>query len=150
MSAITKKRIIVGIDDSDGAREALNWAAREAACWSASLEVVHAYLPGLHFVPSPGMVGDPYQADKAAKELLEHDVPGAVGAAGLAPADVATLAIEGTAARVLRQAAAGADLLVVGSRGHGGFTGLLLGSVSQACVQHPPCPVVIIPHHRAS
>ncbi len=53
--------------------------------------------------------------------------------------------VEGTPAPTLLEAAEGADLLVVGSRGRGGFTGLLLGSVSQQCALHAPCPLVIVP-----
>jgi nucleotide-binding universal stress UspA family protein len=58
--------------------------------------------------------------------------------------DVTTEAVEGQAAAVLLHAARDADLLVVGSRGLGGFRGLLLGSVSQQCVDHAPCPVVVV------
>ncbi|MEV0561406.1 universal stress protein [Dactylosporangium sp. NPDC049742] len=53
--------------------------------------------------------------------------------------------VQGHPAKVLLDAANGAELLVVGSRGHGTFTGILLGSVSQHCVQHAPCPVVVVP-----
>jgi nucleotide-binding universal stress UspA family protein len=63
-------------------------------------------------------------------------------------AQIERVAVEGQAARVLVGAAEGAELLVVGSRGHGGFTGLLLGSVSQQCAHHAPCPVVILRERR--
>lgn len=61
-----------------------------------------------------------------------------------APIPVSTLVAEGNAARALLDASEGADLLVVGSRGHGGFTGVLVGSVSQQCVNHAKCPVVVV------
>ena len=56
--------------------------------------------------------------------------------------------VEGAAAPTLIEAAAGSDLLVLGSRGHGGFAGLLLGSVTQQCAHHAPCPLVIVRAHK--
>ena len=66
------------------------------------------------------------------------------------PVKISTSVQEGNAAEVLLEAADGADLLVVGSRGHGGFTGALLGSVSQHCAHHAPCPLVIVRETRES
>jgi len=74
-----------------------------------------------------------------------HDTITAVTAEVAAPVAVLPRVIAGHPAEVLLQAADGAQLLVVGSRGHGTFAGILLGSVSQHCVQHPPCPVAVIP-----
>lgn len=78
--------------------------------------------------------------------MLEKAVDDALG---VTPGvEVEQSVLEGTPAQVLVEAAQGADLLVVGTRGHGGFTGLLLGSVSQQAAHHAPCPVVIVPHPK--
>jgi nucleotide-binding universal stress UspA family protein len=138
-------RIVVGIDGSDHSKKALRWALDEARLRSASLEVVSAwmlpvYASGYGF--APGDLVDPKIIGDGATEQLELAVAEVVGDS----TDVAVerKTVEGMAAQVLVEEAAGADLLVVGSRGHGGFAGLLLGSVSQQCAQHASCPVVII------
>jgi nucleotide-binding universal stress UspA family protein len=138
-------RIVVGVDHSEGSRRALQWAVDEARRRGAKIEAVHAwhfpYVPTGPFAPTsvPGV------------ELLEADARHALDAS-LADVDTTGLAapIEGTlacdgAAHALLHAAKDADLLVVGSRGRGGFAGLLLGSVSQEISYHATCPVVIVP-----
>jgi len=140
----TWKTIVVGVDGSRGSRSALTWAAAEAADHRADLVVVKvwekALLPALGSgsVPS-GEVRDP--ADQAAEDLVEvikeelgEDPP------------VLTLprAKEGNAAEVLIAESAAADLLVVGTRGHGGFAGLVLGSVSQHVAAYAQCPVTVV------
>lgn len=140
-------RIVVGVDGSNESRRALRWALDEARLRNATLEVVHAWT----FAPvatAGGFV--PYvTADVVEAIRLEAEkvVPGM-----LAEVKELTQGIqidqavkEGQAAKILVEAATGADLLVVGSRGHGGFAGLLLGSVSQQCAHHALCPVVIVP-----
>ena len=140
------QRIVVGVDGSDSAHEALGWALTEARLRGAELEVVHAwqyptvYTGGASFEPTYD-VGDLEVAAKAALDAIMSKVD----ASGLA-APVKETCVSGTAAGVLIHAAKAADLLVVGSRGRGGFAGLLLGSVSQQVVHHAPCPVVIIPN----
>jgi len=134
-------RIVVGVDGSLSSEAALRWAVRQAERTGAKVEAVTVwwYPPGYGLAP----VSDDEVADlqgEAGKTLAEA----LAGVSGLA-ADVVVnpRVVEGQAAEVLLEAARGADLLVVGSRGHGGFTAAL-GSVSQRCVRHAPCPVVVV------
>ena len=135
----------MGVDSSDGARRALEWAVAEARLRGAAVEAVHVWqLP--YFLSTP--LGDlPIERgdleDTAQAEL--DGVVDAIDATGLAEPIIRTVAV-GNPAGVLLETARDADLLVVGARGHGGFAGLLLGSVSQQVVHHAPCPVVIVPH----
>ena len=141
-------RVVVGIDGSEPAAVALRWAAAEARRRGAALEVVHSWLPPLPLAPQDLYV-DYGTMEAGARRGLDHAVA-ELRKAGGAPEDVvATLSME-HAAPALMEAARGADLLVVGARGRGGFAGLRLGSVSQACVQHAPCPVAVVPHPPAS
>jgi nucleotide-binding universal stress UspA family protein len=138
-------RIVVGIDGSDHSKKALRWALDEARLRSASLQVVYAwmlpvYATGYGF--APGDLLDPTVISDGAAEQLDKAITEVVGDATDVKVEGKT--VEGMAAQVLVEEAGGADLLVVGSRGHGGFAGLLLGSVSQQCAQHASCPVVII------
>ena len=136
-------RIVVGVDGSQPSQAALEWAVAEAFLSGAEVEVVHAWsYPPMTYVT--GLVPPPVfaQANLAAKARSVVDD----ACKPLAGVDVTLTRIveEGPPARCLVERAAGADLLVVGSRGHGGLPGLLLGSVSQQCAQHAPCPVVIV------
>jgi len=140
-------RIVVGIDGSEESRRALAWAAAEARLRDAPLRVVHTWLfpytavgPGLDPVLDTQMIED---VRRAAENVVESELAGL--GEELAGVDVERVVVEGAAAPVLIEAAEGADLLVVGSRGRGGFAGLLLGSVGQQCAHHAPCPLVIVP-----
>ncbi len=141
-----KQRIVVGIDGSDQSREALEWAIGEARLRGAKLEVVHAWIwPSLSSEhPSFPAITDPDLEAKAFLAKFTKEVLEKVPASDL---EIEELTLVGPAALVLDEQAEGADLLVVGARGHGGFTGLLLGSVSQQVTHHAPCPVVIIRKH---
>jgi nucleotide-binding universal stress UspA family protein len=137
--------IVVGVDGSAESKEALRWALDEARLRHASVRVVHAWsLPalgvGLGYAPvvDNELIEGLRQAAEAVVDRTVEEVGGADGV------DVDRVALEGPAALMLVEAAKEADLLVVGSRGHGGFTGLLLGSVSQQCAHHGTCPVVIV------
>ena len=137
-------RIVVGIDGSENSRAALRWAIDEASLRDATLEAVlvwhEQYYGGTLAAPVPvdfGALETSYQAD------LATIVSGA-DAPGLQSPIVETVRRGSTSGELLA-AAEDADLLVVGSRGHGGFLGLLLGSVSHQVAAHAPCPVVIVP-----
>jgi nucleotide-binding universal stress UspA family protein len=138
-------RIVVGLDGSPGSLAALSWAAREARLRGATLEVVVAWkypMPVLLFPAAP----DPPSVKTLrteAKELTEHALTKV--ADDVAGVDIERRVVEGTPAEVLLGRLVEADLLVVGSRGLGGFRGLLLGSVSQQCVLHATRPVVVVP-----
>ncbi|MFD9130125.1 universal stress protein [Kitasatospora sp. NPDC059571] len=140
----SSERIVVGVDGSEQARQALRWAARHAELTGAAVEAVMAWEP-----PFSGWGGDVSVAEDRelgllAEKVLAENIDKVLGAEPRV--DVRARAAEGTPAQVLLAAAADEDvaLLVVGSRGIGGFAGALLGSVGQHCAQHAPCPVVII------
>jgi nucleotide-binding universal stress UspA family protein len=138
-------RIVVGVDGSSSSKAALAWAVEQAGLTGSSVEAVTAWhypvmVGGIPFAPI-GVIDSPDYGDFATQVL--SDVIGAtVDPDG--PVKVSSVVREGNAAQVLLEAAKGAEMLVVGSRGHGGFAEALLGSVSQACVHHAPCPVVIV------
>ena len=128
--------VVVGVEGSPDSALALRWAVAEARWRRAVLRVVHAYQPS----GGPAVV-------EALDRHARHVLDGAVAeAARLAPevTVVADLARDEPAATALLERAADAALLVVGSRGLGGFTGLLVGSVSDQCVRHAPCAVAVI------
>ncbi|HUC25541.1 MAG TPA: universal stress protein, partial [Streptosporangiaceae bacterium] len=126
--------------------DALAWAIRQAKLTGATVEAVMAWEYQNYGYPVPVTPGVDF------KELARQVVVAAI--AEVCGADeqvgVTPKVVQGNAARVLLDASAGADLLVVGSRGHGGFVEALLGSVGQHCVQHATCPVVVIRDSVAS
>jgi nucleotide-binding universal stress UspA family protein len=138
-----ERRIVVGVDGSDGGYRALEWALAEARYRDALVQIVHAWT----YPAAAGLA--PMSADlfsESAAPILE----GAMRlAAEVDPgARVKGETVQRTAALALIEASKGADMLVVGSRGRGGFAGLLLGSVSQQCASHAECPVVVVPSQR--
>ena len=147
MTESAGRRIVVGVDGSAGAVAALRWALAEARLHGASLDVVHAWQPptyysstGLGIVPV-----DLSEVAAGAKEVLEAAIDDALDGALADDLTIRPLVVEGPPANVLLGLAAGADLLVVGSRGLGGFSALMLGSVSHRCTHHAPCPVAVVP-----
>ena len=141
-------RIVVGIDNSAGSAEALRWALAHARLTGGSVEAVAAWQMPLMYASAygwtpPGIDDDAGIVRHAEKALT--DTVGQVLDGEDNPVAVTTRVIEGPAAQVLLTAGKGAELLVLGSRGHGAFAGMLLGSVSRHCVQHATCPTVVIP-----
>ncbi len=140
------RRIIVGVDGSPQSRAALEWAATEAQRDGSDVDAVLAYGSGLAWID----VGSDAEAlivarsAERAKEAL-HETIAAAGLPAEARVRVNPIVVEGEPARALVELAEHADLLVVGTRGRGGFAGLLLGSVSQRCAERSPCPVVVVP-----
>ena len=142
-------RVVVGIDGSDTSRRAVRWAAHEARLRGAKLEIVSAWHVPLYGYAHVGSVTAISQdilqglVENTEEHLAEATREARVEAGDI---ELETIAAEGRPAKVLLQVSQGADLLVVGSRGLGGFRELLLGSVSQQCAQHASCPVVIFRH----
>jgi nucleotide-binding universal stress UspA family protein len=136
-----RNRIVVGVDGSDPSKAALRWAARIASPTGAVIEAVTAwqFMPnfGWPYAVPPGW--DP--ADDAQK-LLASTVESVFGTAR--PDQMQLISVEGNPAKTLLDRSDGAEMLVVGSRGHGGFVGLLLGSVSASCAEHATCPVLVV------
>ena len=141
-------KIVVGVDGSEPSKDALRWALEEARLRNAELVAVHAWQP-VAAIPEPGpapgfdMVNVLPEVEEAAERLVNAVVDEVAGD----DRTVQRIAREGRTVEVLADAAQDADLLVVGSRGVGGFRALLLGSVSQQLAHHAPCPLLI--HRRA-
>jgi nucleotide-binding universal stress UspA family protein len=142
-------RIVVGIDGSENSRAALDWAIAEARLRGAQVVALTGWtmpIPPDAFA-APAIAYDFGEYEHAEQEQLDR-VVGSADTTGLA-APVETVLVPAAAAAVLIEASAKADLVVVGARGHGGFVGLLLGSVSTQVAHHAHCPVVIVPDpHR--
>ena len=136
-------RVVVGVDDSPGGRAALAFAAQEAALRRAELHVICAWsMPGGHFehakVPGPLRDACCEEAQTVLRRLADEML-------GPDPGVPVVLAVgEPPPARALIEASEQADLVVVGSRGRGGFAGLLLGSVSAQVAHHAHCPVTVV------
>ena len=136
-----ESRIVVGVDGSGSSKAALRWAIRQAKLTGSSVEAVTAWHYPAAYGLAPGSGGS-FDFETNAKNalvealaevsVLEPDVP------------VRPLVTQGVAAEVLLARGQGADLLVVGSRGHGGFASALLGSVSMYCVSHAHGPVLVL------
>lgn len=130
-------RVVVGVDGSDSSLEALRYAERIAPLFDAAIEAVTAWeFPNLYY-PIDG-----WSPEADAEKILTTSIRQAF--TDSPPAGLITTIVPGSAAHALIERSKGADMLVLGSRGHGGFVGLLLGSVSTACAQHAHCPVLIV------
>ena len=129
-----RTKIVVGFDGSEGSHPALRWAAAEAALRGVPLSIVRAW--------QPGEFGTDSEVAEIAQTHLDKEVGDLLRDAG--PVTWQATAVHGPAARVLIEQSKGGQMLVVGSRGHGGFTGLLLGSVGHQVSTHTGAPVVVI------
>ncbi len=141
---MSAQRIVVGVDDSQGARAALRWARDEAVLRSARLEVVTVWVPPWAHGFNAQWEQDRQWFETQAAELVDK----LIAELDHVPESVHPRGVEVTAdgpAFGLLSAAEGADLLVVGARGRGGFASLLVGSVAAQVVHHAPCPVVVVP-----
>jgi len=140
--------IVVGVDGSEESKQALRWALGEARLRGARVVALRAWIyPAL---AGGGLI--PVTTDLL-EQLTQNETKELAAtveevAAGETDVQVDQVVVEDAPARALVAASQDADLLVVGTRGHGGFTGLVLGSVSQQCAHHAPCPVVIVPPPR--
>jgi nucleotide-binding universal stress UspA family protein len=137
----TGPRIVVGVDGSESSLQALERAARYAELTGEALEVITTWAWPVAYGWSPQVPADWDPLTDVTNELNK-----VVDQLRQAHPDVAVhpRAVEGHAAPVLIEASRGAELLVVGSRGHGEFTGMLLGSVGEHCVSHAHCPVLVV------
>jgi nucleotide-binding universal stress UspA family protein len=133
-------RIVVGVDGSGSSRHALRWAARQGQLTGARLDVVVTWELPTSFgwvAPYPDDFNPAADAERAADDEV------AAALRGCPDVSVQTTVVEGHPAPSLVEASRGADLLVLGSRGHGEFAGMLIGSVSQHCVTNAHCPVLV-------
>ena len=158
--------VVVGVDGSEPSRAALAWAANYAHERDATLHVVNVYRvsdepnphdvgmvggdSGVHFQEQTARLASDWreQHDQYARQQAEARVQHMVGELDSpSPDRITAVAVEGRRpAKALIEEAQGADLLVVGSRGRGGFSGLVLGSVSQQLAGYAPCPLLIVRH----
>ena len=138
--------IVVGVDGSENALDALRWAAEEARFRGCPLKVVGTFSTPIMSTGYEVAAPDPSDLRAASGTMLDAAIDTVRLEGGLDGVDVTSEVLEGHAGERLIALSADADLLVVGSRGHGGFMGLLLGSVTTYCVNHARCPVVVVRH----
>jgi nucleotide-binding universal stress UspA family protein len=139
--ASSAERIVVGVDGSESSLRALDWAARQAELTGGSLDAIMTWEWPANYGWAPPYPSDWNPAAEAAKVLDQAIEP----LRGAHPkVAISSRVVEGHPAPVLVDASRKAQLLVVGSRGHGEFAGMLLGSVSEHCVTNAHCPVVVV------
>lgn len=138
------KPVIVGVDGSKDSERALKWAADYAQKVGAPLEAVIAWEVSTLYGDTFSDKWDHTAVEKKHREVAEAAVREALGDG----AQVEVRVEQGNASEVLVRDSSDVQHIVVGSRGHGGFTGMLLGSVSQHLVTHARCPVTVMPHEK--
>jgi len=143
-SGTPSRRIVVGVDGSAPSIRALQWAARQADWSGATLEVLTAWTFPEHPAPLGIVVRVPWPEELMAEARLKLDEVIRDALPDIGPQRVHAQVIRGSAVQVLLDAVSDADLLVVGSHGRGGMAELLLGSVSERCVRHAGCTVVVV------
>jgi nucleotide-binding universal stress UspA family protein len=136
--------VVVGIDGTEASRPALKWAGEEAKLRGAALRIVHTWSrPYSVSGPNPrntGFVG----AEDSERRLADELVDGELDATGIEQVRIERELVEGAPAEALLHAAQGADMLVIGSSRHRKLGDMALGAVGRECVEHSPCPVVIV------
>lgn len=137
----TNHQILVGVDGSESSKNALRWAARLAPLIGATIHAVVAWEYPIVFGLEGGIPGA-WNPDENAKEILNKTLEDVFGKER--PAGLKGSTSQGHPTFVLLDASKDAEMLIVGSRGLGGFAGLLLGSVSSACAEHAKCPVLVV------
>jgi nucleotide-binding universal stress UspA family protein len=139
------QRIVVGVDGSEHSDHALAWAIDEAKLRGARLQIVSVWHVPAHIYGAPGFT-PPIGPDvgKAFRDVATESATVAEQTAKDAGVEAEVEVEQGQTVEKLLDASEGADLLVLGSRGHGGFAGLMLGSVSAQCAHHAPCPIAIV------
>jgi nucleotide-binding universal stress UspA family protein len=137
--------VVVGVDGSPSSYAALRWAVRYAQLVEGVVEAVHAWSTPAELGWS-GLAIDPDFDLDCARERFTEELQ--VVFADQRPAILQEHLVEGDPSEVLISLSEGADVLVVGSRGRGGFARAMLGSVSQRCAQHAACPVVVVQQDR--
>ena len=138
-AGVERRRIVVGVDGSASSVDALRWAGQLGKALACEIDAVTSW----QYPMSYGMAALPVEwipADDAAQGLA-NALKSAFG--DDQPDGIQSRVVEGNPAAVLIEASTGAELLIVGRRGHGGFVGLLIGSVSTACAEHAGCPVLV-------
>jgi nucleotide-binding universal stress UspA family protein len=134
-----ERRVVVGVDGSQPSRHALQWARFMAHVLNATIDAVTVW--DITSIMASEWVDD-WNPEEEAATGLHKTLAEVFGSQPMPP--IREIVRRGSAASELVQASQGAQLLVLGSRGHGGFTGLLLGSVTTTCTAHAHCPVLII------
>jgi nucleotide-binding universal stress UspA family protein len=139
--------IVVGVDGSGGSHQALEWAIKHAALEHLPLTVLTVHEVAVSpWTLSPIVYPEDRPAEEKAQHAAQEAVDKAISHLGARPESVTVRAVSGQASQSLIEASHDADLVVVGSRGAGGFASLLTGSVTSQVVSHAACPVVVVRH----
>jgi nucleotide-binding universal stress UspA family protein len=139
--------MVVGVDGSGSSRQALAWAVKHAAQDHEPLTVLTVHeVAASAWTGNPIIYGEDRAEEEKAQQAAQEAVDKAINELGVRPDSVTVRAISGRPAQALVEASHDADLVVVGSRGAGGFSALLTGSVTSQVVSHSACPVVVVRH----